>query len=352
MNPDCHFMPPDADRARIPVVIVSGFLGSGKTTLINALLRDPQLSQTAVAVNEVGAEPLDQYLVEGAEKRALVLANGCLCCNLGEDAEGAILRLFAGRDGGDLPLFSRLIIEPSGMADPAPIAQAILRNPLLSTFLRLESLIAVVDTKLAAGQIDRHPEVRKQIWMADQIVLTKTDLTDRAEVDACIAHLRELNQHACIHQADPGAAGIEDLLPRGFIHPEQGSTLSGLVHSRLFTQPAGTTAAHSKGIAVTTLTAERPLDWRVFETWLRNLRITNAQRLLRIKGIMNIAGTVAPIAIHGVQHVLHHPVALAAWPAGMRHSRLVLTAQDLPMAPVRQSWAAALPGMYGAATPN
>jgi G3E family GTPase len=349
MNPHRRFMPSDTDRARIPVVIISGFLGSGKTTLINGLLRDPRLSQTAVAVNEIGAEALDQHLIEGGDKKPLVLGNGCLCCNLGQDAEGAILKLFAGRDRADYPLFSRMLIEPSGMADPAPIAQAILRNPLLSTFLRLESIIAVVDAQFALGQIDRHPEARKQIWLADQIVLTKTELAGAAGAAACSTRLRELNPLATIHQIVPGATETENLLPQGFIDPQQGSTLSGIVHSRLFSQPAGTAAPHSSGIEIATLTADQPLQWRRFETWLRNLRIAHAERLLRIKGVIDIAGLAAPIAIHGVQHVLHDPVALASWPSGARRSRLVLTAQDLALAPIRQDWAAALSGMYATA---
>jgi G3E family GTPase len=166
------FMSEEADRDRMPVVLLSGFLGSGKTTLVNALLRDARLADTAVAVNEFGAVPLDRALIDHGEDSTVVMANGCLCCNLSGDMETAVMRLFSRRESGALPRFKRLIIEPSGLSDPAPIAQAILRNPMMARALRLEAIVTTVDALFAETQLARHAETQKQVALADTLVLT------------------------------------------------------------------------------------------------------------------------------------------------------------------------------------
>ncbi len=157
------FVSQDADRAKLPVALLSGFLGSGKTTLVNALLRHPAMTGTAVAVNEFGEVPLDADLIDHGADKTVVLANGCLCCNLSGDIDDAVMRLFSRREQGEVPRFQRLIIEPSGLSDPAPIAQAILRNPVMAASLRLESIVTTVDALFAQHQITRHPETRKAI---------------------------------------------------------------------------------------------------------------------------------------------------------------------------------------------
>ena len=153
----------EAEDQRLPVVLLSGFLGSGKTTLVNAVLRDPRMANTAVAVNEFGSVPIDGDLIDHGADRTITMANGCLCCNLSGDMEDAVMRLFSRRQTGELPGFARLIVEPSGLSDPAPIAQAILRNPLMARALRLEAIVATVDAVFAASQLGRYPETRKQI---------------------------------------------------------------------------------------------------------------------------------------------------------------------------------------------
>ena len=176
-----------ADQARMPVVVLSGFLGSGKTTLLNRLLKDARMADTAVAINEFGEVPLDQHLIDHGDDKTVVMANGCLCCNLAGDMEEAVMRIFSRRESGAIPHFARLIVEPSGLADPAPIAQAILRQPTLSRVMRLESIITVVDGVFGLQQLDAHPEARSQAAIADILVVSKGDLADTAALDGAVA---------------------------------------------------------------------------------------------------------------------------------------------------------------------
>ncbi|HYZ24854.1 MAG TPA: GTP-binding protein, partial [Rhodopila sp.] len=263
------FLPQSADRARLPVALLAGFLGSGKTTLVNALLRDPRLAHTAVAVNEFGEIPLDRDLIDHGEDRTVVLANGCLCCNLAGDMEDAVMRLFSRRDAGAVPRFRRLIIEPSGLSDPAPIAQAILRNPVMARGLRLVAVITTVDAQFALPQIEQHPETRKQIALADQVLITKTDV---APADPARQAVIRLNPAAAIREAPFGRIDAACLFPADFFDPAAPATQ----RSVLFADQAEDTAGHLSRYASVTLTADHALDWRAFEAWLRRIRLTHA----------------------------------------------------------------------------
>ena len=212
---------------RLPVALLSGFLGSGKTTLVNALLRDPRLADTAVAVNEFGDVPLDRDLIDHGTDSTVVMANGCLCCNLSGDMEEAVMRLFSRRDAGDVPRFKRLIVEPSGLADPAPIAQAILRNPLMARALRLEAIVTTVDALFAEAQLARHPETRKQVALADRLVLTKTDLADAAASSGCARRCARLNPVAPIVTRKPGRVDAAALFPPAFLDPHGEAKTTG-----------------------------------------------------------------------------------------------------------------------------
>ncbi len=327
------FLSQSADRARLPVALLSGFLGSGKTTLVNALLRDPRMANTAVAVNEFGEIPIDRDLIDHGQDKTVVMANGCLCCNLAGDMEDAVMRLFSRRQDGDLPAFERLIVEPSGLSDPAPIAQAILRNPVIARSMRLETIVTTVDALFAATQVDRNPETRKQIALADRLVLTKTDLADPAPVRDL---LRTLNPTAPILTATLGDIDPTELFPASFFDPDAPTTPRSLF---LADDPG-----HAGRYASVSLTAGR-LKWRLFEDWFRRIRIAHADQLLRVKGILDIEGAEGPVVVQGVHHVLSAPAELDAWPTGERRSRLVLIADPTTIETARQSWDMALPGM-------
>lgn len=346
------FLPLPSDRLRLPVLLLSGFLGSGKTTLINALLADPHLADTAVAVNEFGEIPLDQHLIDHGAERTVVLANGCLCCNLAGDFEDAAMRVFARRAAGAIPRFARLVIEPSGLADPAPIAQAILRNPVLSRMLRLEAILAAADATAIEAQLDRHPEAARQLAMADLVVLTKTDLvapTAVARVTALLA--------ANVTPAPILTQGLAfDALPAGFRDPATPTPVRPRrpFADRPFADPADAPAGHLGATEAVALTAAAPLRWRPFESWLREIRLTHAAHLLRVKGLLDIEATAGPVLIQGVGHVLAAPVARAAWPDQDRRSRLVLILRGAPGRPIhggsiRDRWARALPDLLAPA---
>jgi len=335
------FLPSSSDARRLPVIIVSGFLGAGKTTFVNALLKHASLAGTAVAVNEFGDVPLDAHLIDHGEDKTVVMANGCLCCNLAGDMEDAVMRIFSRREDGSLPAFQRLIIEPSGLADPAPIAQAILRNPVLSRYLRFEGIICVVDALFGARQLAAHPEVEKQICLADALIVTKTDLAEDSA--ALLTALKALNPGAELSFARHGQVDPSALLPEGFLHPETPSAPRSLFFAESVPAPG-----HVDTTQTITLTADLPLDWRALETWLRKIRLPHADKILRIKGLLNIRGSAMPLVIHGVHHVLHPPVALPAWPDDGRRSKIVFITRGMDAAMIQENWVKSLPDLYNA----
>jgi G3E family GTPase len=338
------FLNQTTDRDRVPVALLSGFLGSGKTTLVNALLRHPRMAGTAVAVNEFGDIPLDRDLIDHGADKTVVLANGCLCCNLAGDMEDAVMRLFSRRESGQIPEFQRLIIEPSGLSDPAPIAQAILRNPVMSRVFRLEAIVTAVDALFAATQLVRHPEIQKQVALADCLVLTKTDLAAGDDVERLRTCLRERNPTAPIIVASFGEVEAASLFPPQFFDPSLAAPAAN--RSVLFAESID--PYHLGRHAAVSLTADQPLHWRAFDDWLRRVRIGHAEQLLRVKAMLDIDGVDGPVVVQGIHHVLNAPVELDAWPNGERWSRLVLIADPATIAAARESWTAALPGLLAA----
>jgi len=337
------FVTRQQNSAKLPVLLLAGFLGSGKTTLVNALLKDRRLADTAVAINEFGAVPLDQHLIDDGQDRTVVLANGCLCCNVAGDMEAAVMRIFSRRQTGDLPRFRRLIVEPSGLADPAPIAQAILRNPVMSRHLRLEGIATTVDALFGLAQLDHHEENRKQVALADTLVLTKTDLAAAADVAELTNTLRALNPAANLIQAQNGAVDVAALCPVGFLDPESPSAPRG-IHWTAEAIPTDPT--HTRSVTALTLLADRPLAWRAVEGWLRDVRIELADRLLRLKGLIAVAETNGPVVVHGVHHVMHPPTMLGRWPDADHRTRIVLIVQGSAGQGLEARWADALPRLF------
>jgi G3E family GTPase len=345
------FISEDSDRNRLPVALLSGFLGSGKTTLLNALLRDPKLADTAVAINEFGEVPLDQHLIDHGDDKTVVMANGCLCCNLAGDMEDALMRIFTRRGNGELPSFARLVVEPSGLADPAPIAQAILRNPLMSRVLRLDTTLVTVDSLFGLRQIAEHEEVRKQIALADRILLTKTDVAETPVIAALEAELAHLNPNAPILHVQNGNVDPSLLFAGQFLDTLRGpSAIPEWIEQYNRQAPSGTATdrhvghEHDEGIKATSIVCAEPLDWRAFETWLRTIRLSFSDDLLRLKGIVNRGDSARPLVVHGIHHVLHMPVELDHWPSDDRRSRLVFITRGRD-AEIRNSWGRARPAI-------
>jgi G3E family GTPase len=346
MSTRMHAMPEEEDRERLPVAILTGALGSGKTTLLNALLRDPRLADTAVAINEFGDVPLDQHLIDRGDDETVVMANGCLCCNLAGDMEEAVMRVFSRRQRGELPQFSRLIVEPSGLADPAPIAQAILRNPVLSRFLRLDTIVGTVDALFGRDSLRSREECRKQAAMADRIVVTKTDLVAPEDIAALEAELGRINPNAPRVDGHQTRSNASSLFSEHFFDPSaRRSSIAQWLeeYKDRFARPAtpaGSSQAHHTHADVTSasIVCAAPLVWPEFEAWLRRIRIDRSRPLLRVKGILNVQGSPLPLVIQGVHHVLHPPVALDRWPSRDHRSRIVFITQGSASREILERW--------------
>ncbi|UPT86515.1 GTP-binding protein [Bradyrhizobium barranii subsp. apii] len=346
----------DKSAQRLPVSLITGFLGSGKTTLLNRLLRHDDMKDSAVIINEYGEVSLDHLLVERVDGEVAVLASGCICCTIRSDLEQTLRDLLVKRDRGEIPPFRRILVETTGLADPAPIVQLLLNNPLVSHFLRLDTVVTTVDAVNAPHQLDRQYEAVKQVALADRLLITKSDLVE--DIAALELRLRRLNPGARIENVSHGEIDPAQLFGAGLIDPElKRIDVERWLNERAFAEPdahAGRAhhdhhAHHDHGhhdhdasIASFMLAFDEPLDWMAVTHWLAHLRNARGQDLLRVKGILNLRDEPAPIVIHGVHHVFHPPVALSGWPDSDRRSRIVFITRGIARADVLELWQAVL----------
>jgi G3E family GTPase len=310
-----------------PVNLLTGFLGSGKTTLLRHLLASPEMAGTAILINEFGDVGLDHQLVERIDETVVLLRSGCLCCTIRGELAHAIRDLHAKRDRGEVPAFRRVVIESSGLADPFPVLSTLKADLVLRHHFRAGAVIATVDAVNGLSQIERHIESIRQLAVADQLVLTKTDLADLASVTTLLTRVRQINPDAPVSRA-------ADFYARAlFDH--------GVQTARAFQADDGTTEAiHTARIHSFAVTVSEPMDWTAFGVWLTMLLNRHGDKVLRVKGILNLAGEAAPVAIHGVQHLVHSPVHMTGWPDADRSSRIVFIVDGLDPALIRRSLAA------------
>jgi G3E family GTPase len=323
--------------ATTPVSVITGFLGSGKTTLLARLLRNPALRDTAVIVNELGEIGLDHHLVEAQTSQEVVLLDqGCLCCALNSDLTGTLLSLYNRRSSGAVPAFKRVVVETTGLADPAPVLQTLLDEKALYLDYRLDSVVATVDALQGALTLDSHRESVKQAAVADRIVLTKTDIAPGPAVADLRTRLAAINPSASIFAASFGEIAPDRLFDAGGFD----LATKTLDVKRWFGEIEHEKAhghghhhhRHDDGIRTASFAFDGPIAFDRFADWLTRLVADHGDRLLRVKGIVAIAGQDRPIVVHGVQHVFHPPVRLAAWPSEDRRSRLVFIARELDRA--------------------
>jgi len=296
----------------LPVSIVTGFLGSGKTTLIGRVLRDPAFARTAVIVNEFGEIGLDHELIATSDESLLTLSTGCLCCAVRADLLQTLLELRARRTAGEIA-YDRLLIETSGLADPAPILQALMNDRDVAAEHAVDTIITLVDAEHGARTLDRHPEARRQAALADRLVLTKTDRAGVA--DSLRQRLGALNPGAPVLTAVAG-----DIVPALlFAGAERGARAV----------PDG--VSHSDGIETFTLLREQALPALALTLWLEALIEHAGDRLLRVKGLVDVAELPGrPALIQGVRHVFAAPDWLACWPSDDRRTRIVFIAEAMP----------------------
>jgi G3E family GTPase len=327
-----------ADYAALtPVNIVTGFLGSGKTTLLRQLLRAPELNDVAVLVNEIGEVGLDHHLLQEVAESTLLLENGCVCCAIRGDLQQALRHLLSQRARGDIPRFRRVVIETSGLADPVPIAYTLVAEPLLRHHFRLSTILATVDAVNATGQLHDFPEARKQAAVADRLILTKTDLSDPDVAAAVAARLRRLNRSAPV--IEPDAIAERGRLLIDDIYDQDGKTreIAAWLGEAGAPSPHAEAHEHADGIFSFALTFDRPLDWTAFGIWSTMLLNRHGADVLRLKGLLNVAGVSTPVLINGVQHIIHPPSHLDRWPDEDRRSRLVFIVRGLDRAMLERS---------------
>ena len=348
---------------QIPVTVVTGFLGSGKTTLLNRLLKDPALKDTAVIVNEFGEVGIDHLLVEQSADGVIELSDGCLCCTVRSDLVLTLADLVDRVQSGRIASLRRIVIETTGLADPAPVLQAVIGHPALQWMLRLDGVVTTVDAVNGMRTLDNHMEAVKQAAVAERIVLTKTDLAGPDAVPALTARLAGLNPHAAIldGQAEPSVAALMEC---GAWNPE---TKSADVRKWLAAETDGGHShahhhdhhhheggdhgghhhhhhdvnRHDARIRSFSIIHDRPVDKLAVAMFMDLLASAHGEKLLRMKGIVELKDDPErPLVIHGVQSVMHPPVRLDAWPEGPRGTRIVLITQDLGEDFVRRMFAA------------
>ena len=318
----------------IQVSLLTGFLGSGKTTLINALLKHPGMTETAVLVNEFGEIGLDHVLVEKIDEETVLLNAGCLCCSVRDDLSRALRELYVKRAKGDIPPIRRVLIETTGLADPAPIIHTLMTDPIISNRFALDGIVTTVDAVNGAGQFDTQPEPVKQAAVADRIVVTKPDLADDGGLEELEARLANVNPGAPIHRAVMGAVHPDALFDAGLYDPKTKSLdvqrwLRDEAYAERDDHHHHDVNRHDDRIRAHCLVLEAPLSWEAFVTWIQTLIAVNGENLLRIKGIVDIEGQDGPIAVHGVQHLFHDPVRLPEWPDDDRRSRIVFITRGI-----------------------
>ena len=319
-------------ETRIPVAVITGFLGSGKTTLLNRLIRHPEIGETAVIVNEFGEIGIDHALIEHSEEDTILLSSGCLCCTVRGDLVDTLGRLSLRRLHGEVPAFRRVVIETTGLADPAPIVQTLMSQPV-STRYRLDSVVATADAVNGSATLDNHGEAVKQAAVADRIVLTKTDLAPAAAADGLRDRLRELNPAA------PLLDGREEMHPSlifgGALFDPASKTVDvqAWLSAEAYQAPTHhhhhDVNRHDDRVRAFCLAFDAPFAWNELAAWLDLLASYKGEQLLRVKGLVNVAGQDGPVVIHAVQHLFHPPVVLAAWPDPDRRSRIVFITRDL-----------------------
>ena len=341
----------DPLAGRLPVTLLTGFLGSGKTTLLARLVRHPAMAGAAVVINELGEIGIDHDLLTVSSENIALLANGCICCSVRTDLQATLRDLFARRKVGELPDFDRVIIETTGLADPAPVVQTLASDTLLAAQFRLDGLVTLVDAVNAATQLASYAEPARQIALADRVLITKSDIATPEQVQAVRDAVHEINPRAGVRLLVQGAIDPAELTGLGLQSARAGDATLRFLGEALqrddvdgepgdgqgkplaTARTAQRSALHDAGIGTQVLRFEQPFTWAAFSSALELLSTLRGPDLLRVKGIVNVEGQ--PVVVQGVQHIFHPPVTLDRWPSEDTSTRLVFITRGIEAGVIR-----------------
>lgn len=341
--------------ARIPVSIITGFLGAGKSTLLNRLLRDPGLKDAAVIINEFGEVGIDHLLVEASNDAVVELSDGCLCCTVRGELIDTLAMLVDRLQTGKIARLSRIVIETTGLADPAPVMQSVIGNPVLADCFELDGVITVVDVVNGLSTLNQFEEAVKQVAVADRLIISKSTMADAASLARLKARLFELNPRAVVMDGDTDAAGRAGILDNGlydasskvadvtrWLHDEAAADDHGHDHhehdhGHQHGHHHHDVTRHGDSIRSYSIIHDGLIDPMALDMFVDLLRSAHGERLMRMKAVVGLSDNPdRPIVLHGVQAVFHPPVRLPAWPdPADRRTRMVLITKDLPEAYVR-----------------
>jgi G3E family GTPase len=336
-----------ARTAPTPLLVLTGFLGSGKTTLLNRLLVHPAMADTAVIINEFGPVGIDHLLVETLTDDVVLLESGCICCSAGDDFALTLLSLVGRRGSGELPPFQRLVLETTGIADPGRLLQRLLADSVLTSQVYIHGVVTVVDAVFGGLTLGSHPECAQQIAIANQLALSKLDVADTAGVEALRAQLRAINPLATVLDAAEvdGARMFRDVSGAGvsFATAPPLTFTSGGAQARALAMPAWQVSHDADRYSTFCLRSEEPLSWVDFEAWLEALLLARGESILRVKGLLNVAGRLRPQLLQGVQHALYPCTELPAWPGGRPYTEIVFVTRDFSSSAALRSLRQCLP---------
>ena len=327
----------------IPVTVLTGFLGSGKTTVLNHLLQQSGMDGVVAVINEFGEVGLDHLLVETSEERFALLDNGCVCCSVREDLVTLLEDMSSREASGTLPPIRRVLIETTGLADPVPVLHALMTAPGVVARYRIDGVVVTVDSVNALHSLEHHAEAVKQIAVADRILLTKADLAEADTIAVVEGSIRTINPTVAVVRVDHGSIDPGALFEAGLFAPQARSDqvagwFATATQAHAFHHHGH--HAHGSEVASFSLVVNEPIRWAAFSRWLDYVAALKGDDLLRFKALVNVAERPqGPVVVHAVQHVLHPPIALDAWPSDDRSSRLVFIVRDIPAEAIERTLA-------------